>query len=883
MRGRALVILVFVALASHAGERGLPLVRAFTPEDFHAGAQNFAIAQDGRGVLWFGNLKGALSFDGAWWDVVELPKHSAVFALATDSKGRIIAGGVGTLGIIENQQFHELKADRPIGDVSAICRDGDGFIAVTDRLALAGNANGVHVDNTKRCSREPVPGVAWLNGKHVVDAVRLHDGRLAVATAEDGVAIFTRDGQLDQVLDHTAGVPDDVIRAAFVDRDGSLWLAAADGSVAQIDLSSPLTVWDSRLGIRGAARQVFRWNDRIYITNSHGLFAIDRERAPVRRVWGSNASWFMLEVPDGVLVSTSNGIFVLDRSEHATLIAGTERTGGYGMLRPTFDPSRVYFGCRTGLGVLRRDAAGWKLERMIDGAPPYVRDLLEENGTIWASTTFNGALRIDVRQALSLSSSSGQAESLSYTLTRMGDGETFITTIDGHVAFNFNLGERFMRVEGSKLVDDQRIERLQIPGHYFRIEQDSRGNLWANTIPPRMFRVAQTLLSVQQKTAQTGVSGQHNWSPEGEPLQSIAVTDIQSITCEPDGVVWLGTNRGMFRWDANAVATAAPQPAPIIHRSIAARRRLRIEFAPVSYRAGVSYQYRLDPIDSDWSAWSNETFVDFTNLGGGDYTLRVRARAPEGAVSPETRWVFHVQPPWYATRTAFALWVVALAALIMLIVRIRTSALHRQAETLRERIADRTRALNEKNELLLQANARLERLSFFDELTGIANRRYFQRLIGEDWQNAMRDRSSLALIMIDLDHFKQLNDTRGHRAGDESLKRIGEFLGSMIRRSGDVAARYGGEEFAVLLVGAGEADAMQIAERLRVGIADLGIPYDDGGTRFLTTSCGVAATVPSARAVPDTLIDMADQALYAAKNAGRNCVIACESLTSQPK
>jgi len=289
------------------------------------------------------------------------------------------------------------------------------------------------------------------------------------------------------------------------------------------------------------------------------------------------------------------------------------------------------------------------------------------------------------------------------------------------------------------------------------------------------------------------------------------------------------------------------------------------------------FQYRLDPIDSDWSAWINETFVDFTNLGGGDYTLRLRARAPEGSISPEAVRTFTVLPPWYATRSAFALWVITLAALIMLIVRIRTSALHRQAELLRARISERTQELNEKNELLEQANARLERLSFFDELTGIANRRYFQRLIGEDWQSAMRDRGSLALIMIDLDHFKDLNDTRGHRAGDESLKRVGEFLGTTIRRSGDVAARYGGEEFAVLLVGAGEAEALMIAERLRAGIEQLAIPYDDSGSRFLTASCGVAAMTPSAREVSDTLIELADQALYSAKNAGRNCVLAVRS------
>ena len=921
MRVRALAVLVLVALTLRASERGLPLVRAFTPEDFNAGAQNFDVAQDGRGVLWFANLRGALAFDGAWWSIVELPNHSAVFALESDASGRMIAGGVEQLGVIESNRYRTLISGRSIGDVNSICRDGSGFIAVTDRVIVAGNASGVRViDSTprahQRCFRAgdttyiattsllrvagenlstEVPsldidvvvggnngqvlavahgkglfvienGVAtplatdastWLKDRRAADAVRLADGRIAITTPDDGVAIITADGRLDQIVDHAAGVPDDVVRAAFVDREGSLWLAASDGSIAQIDLASLLTVWDSRLGIRGSARHVFRWNDRIYITNSHGLFAIDREKMPVRQVLpaSSGSAWFMAEVPEGLLVSTSNGILLLDRNERVTAIAGTERTGGYGMIRLTSDPSRVLFGSRSGLGVLRHEGNEWKFDRMVEGAPPYVRDFHEENGAIWAGTTFDGVLRID------------DAASPQPRLTRIGEGEMHLQFIGGRVGF---VGDeyRFVRPDGTRLVEDPRVNNLDIPGKYFRMAEDARGDLWVNTIPPRVFR----------KLPRGG------WAAEGEPLLSITVNDIQSITCDVDGVVWLGSNRGMFRYDSHASARRTAQPAPLIHRIDAvgtARdgrtlrhdfRRLRIEFAPVSYHTGVMFQYRLDSTDSDWSDWSNETFVDFTNLNGGDYTFRVRARSPEGLIGPETRWTFGVLPPWYATRASFALWIVVLAAIIMLIVWIRTRSLHRHAEQLRARIAERTQELNEKNELLEQANARLERLSLFDELTGIANRRYFQRAIAEDWQTAMRDRSSLALIMIDLDHFKELNDTRGHRAGDESLRKVGEYLGATIRRSGDVAARYGGEEFAVLLVGCGEHDAMQIAERLRIGIAQLGIPYDDSGTRTLTASCGVAATTPTARDVPDTLIDQADQALYVAKAAGRDCV-----------
>ncbi len=917
MRSRVLAVLAFLfTLSTYAGDRGLPLVRSYTPEEYQAGAQNFDIAQDARGVLYFANLSGALAFDGAWWHVVELPNHSAVFAIESDAAGHILAGGVGELGILDDNRYRSLSAGRAIGDVNSICRSGQGFIAVTDRMILAGDTSGIRVldpashphqrcfnangsvyiaadslyrvdgdrltlvapnlaadaiaaSNQKLIAVIPGTGIAaieqgratpidsdastWLKSRRAADAVSLTGGRIAIATQEDGVAIVNSDGTLDQIVDHAAGVPDDVLKAAFVDREGSLWLAAADGSIEQIDLASPITVWDKRLNIRGSARSVFHWNNRLFIANAHGLFSIDRERTPARQILGGSSAWSMLEVPQGLLVSMSNGIMLLDHDEHATLVPGTDRTGGYGMLRPSFDPSHIWFGCRTGLGVLRQTTAGWELERMIGGAPPYVREFAEENGALWAGTTFDGALRID------------NAASPQPKLTRLERGETFLHVIRGRVGFV--IGRRFLRPQGDRLIEDPLTKPLNVRGPWFHIAEDAQGSLWLNTSPPTVFK-----------------KNGNGWSHDGEPIVSITVPNVQSMTCERDGTVWLGSNRGMYRFDANTRAQSAAPPAPLIHRIDAVGtvndnrtlrhdfRRLRIEFAPVSYRPGVMFQYRLDPADADWSAWSQETFVDFTNLAGGDYTFRVRARAPEGAFSAPTIWRFSVLPPWYATRMAFIVWVLALATAIMLIVRIRTHALHRQAEVLRERIANRTQALNEKNELLEQANARLERLSLVDELTGIANRRYFMRFLGEDWQNAVRDHSSLALIMMDLDHFKELNDRRGHMAGDDCLRRIGEFLGATVRRSGDVAARYGGEEFAVLLVGASESAAVQIAERLRSGIAQLEIPYDETEALTLTVSCGVAAMVPAARATPDTLIERADRALYAAKNSGRNCI-----------
>ena len=218
-------------------------------------------------------------------------------------------------------------------------------------------------------------------------------------------------------------------------------------------------------------------------------------------------------------------------------------------------------------------------------------------------------------------------------------------------------------------------------------------------------------------------------------------------------------------------------------------------------------------------------------------------------------------------------------AVIALITWIRTASLRRQAETLRARVAEKTAELQQTVKLLEQANTQLEALSLEDDLTGIANRRSFERALSEEWNRAKRHEHPLALILLDLDHFKDLNDRRGHPAGDDCLRRVGAFLAETIRRSGEVVARYGGEEFAILLPGVDAEGAIRVAEALRAGIENLGVPYGPGGKR-MTASCGVAALIPVPELTAESLVSGADRALYAAKHSGRNCVRVADETTT---
>jgi diguanylate cyclase (GGDEF)-like protein len=124
--------------------------------------------------------------------------------------------------------------------------------------------------------------------------------------------------------------------------------------------------------------------------------------------------------------------------------------------------------------------------------------------------------------------------------------------------------------------------------------------------------------------------------------------------------------------------------------------------------------------------------------------------------------------------------------------------------------------------------------------------------------------------MVDIDNFKALNDTYGHQAGDECLKRVAGALAETLRRAGDVAARYGGEEFAVILPATDAEGACVLAEEIRAGVHALGIPHQKSEHGVVTVSLGVASMVARETRAPEELVAAADRALYVSKNAGRN-------------
>lgn len=207
---------------------------------------------------------------------------------------------------------------------------------------------------------------------------------------------------------------------------------------------------------------------------------------------------------------------------------------------------------------------------------------------------------------------------------------------------------------------------------------------------------------------------------------------------------------------------------------------------------------------------------------------------------------------------------------VELLARVR-SALKLKHEIARRKA--RELELLEVTHQLQDANVRLLDLSFSDGLTGIANRRHFDKIIQDESRRSIRDKTPISLIILDIDYFKLFNDTYGHLKGDDCLKLVASVIKITLKRPGDFLARYGGEEFAVLLPNTESVGASIIAEKMRANIEDAKISHISSIiSEYVTVSIGVTTRSPGQEGSSMDLIDVADKALYRAKQAGRNRV-----------
>lgn len=208
---------------------------------------------------------------------------------------------------------------------------------------------------------------------------------------------------------------------------------------------------------------------------------------------------------------------------------------------------------------------------------------------------------------------------------------------------------------------------------------------------------------------------------------------------------------------------------------------------------------------------------------------------------------------------------------LLLKIKLSYQQLEEYAQTLELKVQARTEELYKSEAALKAVNLELQRLVSLDSLTEIANRRRFDEYLFLEWQRGLREQSPVALILCDVDYFKQYNDTYGHQAGDRCLQSIAQAIKRSLKRPADLAARYGGEEFAMILPNTDLAGAVQVAQRIQTEVQQLCIPHQSSQVNpYITVSMGITTQFPTPDSSPDAMLVAADRALYQAKKQGRN-------------
>ena len=295
-------------------------------------------------------------------------------------------------------------------------------------------------------------------------------------------------------------------------------------------------------------------------------------------------------------------------------------------------------------------------------------------------------------------------------------------------------------------------------------------------------------------------------------------------------------------------------------------RHLVFEYVLLSFfrEAETEYRTQLVGLERVASEWGKDVRREYRALPPGAYTFRVWGRDYAGNVAGPQELAIGIKPAPWQTWWAYLLALLLCTGLIALMVHARLLSHERREAELQKLVDARTRELSEANQLLME-------FSYLDPVTGIANRRRFEERVRIEAKRAIRGRSPLSLLMIDIDLFKDYNDTYGHQRGDACLKAVAGAFADGLPRSGDSVARFGGEEFAVILPLTGRPGAMRVAEQLRHRVEELGLPHRSSTVaKVVTISCGVATLVPEREDDIEALVRLADEALYRAKQAGRN-------------
>lgn len=871
-----------------------------------------ALIEDRTGRLWIGTYGGGLVCREAagfvrYGAAQGLP-HDIVMALAEDRRGGVWAGvrGGGVFRLLPGSRHFERApgTEQTAGiNVRALFEDRAGALWIGSEQGLFRFQDGV----LRRLTR-----ANGLPDDRVLTIEEDEQG-LWIGTERGGLAHLL-DGHVTTVIGVREGLAHERVWSLGRDRHGNLWIGTDGGGLQRLS-GGRLAGLSTKNGL-----------------NCDYVWAIREDREG--SLWVATNGGGLHRLKDGSVVpfSTREGlpsefVWSVRRARDGSLWVGTEDAGAVRLQggRVTRFTTREGLASNQVRALLEtRDGSVWLgglgLYRFRDGrlsrvalpglANVRVRALAEDaEGRLWIATADEGMLRLTSRRVERQAFEDLGHEVGGVTVT--SDGTVWVSSIGGLHSLKAGRARRWGTADGlpsdavSSVAEDPegdlwvgtRGGLAHLQGGRFhvlttqqgleddaimQVLPDDTGGLWMGT-NRGLFHVDRRQAIDVMEGRRTAVTSRHLGLEDG--LRNVEINSAGSSAWkDPDGRLWFATRDGLASLDpARLTRNLLPPPVAIEEvladdRALAGRGgwrlapgtlRLEIHYTGLSLQSpsAVRFKRRLEGFDAEWVDAGTRRVADYTNLPHGRYRFRVLAANNDGAWNEQGAAVeFTIQPRLHET-TWFRSLVGALlvfAGPMFYVARVRR--LRHQKAGLERLVAARTTELQ-------AATERLAQLSRQDPLTGVANRRHLDEAVEDEWRRAIRQRSPLGLVLLDVDCFKAYNDQLGHPAGDTCLKAVAASLAEAHRRAGEVVARYGGEEFAVLLPGATPEGARAAAEELRRRVQALGLPHPGSSVAsVVTVSVGAAWALPGGEVPPESLLAAADRALYRAKSGGRNRV-----------
>jgi signal transduction histidine kinase/CheY-like chemotaxis protein len=567
----------------------------------------------------------------------------------------------------------------------------------------------------------------YLKKSKLYTSTMLRDGSLCVTTLQGGVVIVNHDGSVRRVIDKPEGLLSSDALSTFEDREGALWIGS-DNGMSRVMTEGTFSIYGNTF-----VEDVNLYQGSIYATTVSGNSAVARvvfdaqtHRPSLQALRGASQGWVLVDfkdpsgrAPEQLLVSTSEGVMRVNGDQMVPVIPALHglQEQGYFIGQSHTDPMRIYVGHSDGVSSIRWNNGRWVDEGRLPGVVFEARNIVEDgHGNIWASGGANKVLRIHMATTGMRDS---KAEILS-TESGLPPGSMDAEIIDGSVYVTVERVKHIFRWdEGSRrfVIDDRFLLPMDGPISSSTLQPDGKDRVWSQTVFSGNRRIGLFL---------RGADGV--WHLDENSYRPLTQLGTFVFYTQPDGGIWI-TGEKLVHFVPPAAGASGPA-FPTVVRQVAQGKKtlfggsgldgsllrlqpgtnsLSFSFASLSFSnpKATTYQYKLDGADKDWSEWSNRTDANYSGLGPGKYTFRVRSRAFDGRDGQEGAFAFVIAPPWYRTAIAYVayviLWILLSLALWRLVIRHernkarrKTEALESQARALEATVNERTKEIREQ-------------------------------------------------------------------------------------------------------------------------------------------------------------------------------------------